>query len=88
VLHEVVVLLVGLVGLLLEGHLLVGVGLVPLVDRRPVDVVVVLAGDVGDRSPAGQSLAGVTTPTPAPAATTTAATAGHEECTGRERGRD
>ena len=50
VLHDVVVLLVGVVGLLLERDLLVGVGRVPLLDGRRPDVAVVLARHEGDRA--------------------------------------
>ena len=56
VLDEVIVLLVGLVGLLLEGDLLVRVRGVPLGDQRADDVAVVLALDVGDGTAAVQAL--------------------------------
>ena len=78
VLHEVVVLLVGLVGLLLEGHLLARVRLVPLGDRRADHVAVVLALDVGDGPTGGQGGAGVTAAA-APVPPTAATTGSHPE---------
>jgi len=55
VLNQVIVLLVGLVGLLLESHLLRRVRRVPPLDQRLDNVAVVLALDVGDRTTAGQA---------------------------------
>ena len=54
VLHDVVVLLVGVVGLLLERDLLVGVGRVPLLDRGGPDTAVVLACHERDRAVRGR----------------------------------
>src|SRR5512132_4710671 len=63
-------LLVGGFGLLLERHLLVGVGGVPLVDHRLDRLGVVLALDVGDRPPSGEALVGTATGAGAPTTTT------------------
>ena len=77
--NQVVVLRVGLVGLLLERRLLVRVGGVPLLEERPDGVGVVLALDVGDRTPSGGALAGTAT------ARLPATTAGCQEHDGRDR---
>ena len=59
VLDQVIVLLVGLVGLFLEGDLLVRVGGIPLFDQGTDNVAVVLALDVGDGAAAVEALFGV-----------------------------
>jgi hypothetical protein len=77
---EVVVLLVGLVGLLLEGHLLVGVVGVPLVDDGLPHPRVVLALDVGDRAPCVEALLERRVLRGRPAGVVVAAAGGHRGC--------
>jgi hypothetical protein len=73
VLDQVIVLLVGLVGLLLERDLLVRVGSIPLLNERTDNVAVVLALHVRDGSAAVKVGCGVTAATAAGCAASAAA---------------